>query len=150
MVKQVVIVLKAKGAKITETNIKFIFGRRWAWKMARLFKHVRFEPGEWLNEATRLAIAEHNRDVKARWLETGGNQNDDCWWHVTEITLDHLRPSPEWKRQERQLELAKAAESAIRRGLRGLAKRKAEQAEQLRLLMEVAYELQCRTTRGQE
>ncbi len=137
MVKQVVIVLKYKGAAITQTNIKFVFGRRWAWKMGRLFEHVRFEPGEWLDWATRLAIEEHNRDVKTRWLAGGGNPKDDCWWHLTEITLDHLRPSREWKRQMRELQLAKDCESEIRKGVKRLAKKKRERAEQMRLVKEV-------------
>ena len=37
------------------------------------------------------------------------------WWHVTEITLDHLRPSPEWKKAMAELELAKSREAATLR-----------------------------------
>jgi excisionase family DNA binding protein len=40
MVKQAVTVLNYKGAKITEENIKDILGRRWAWKMGKLFQAV--------------------------------------------------------------------------------------------------------------
>jgi hypothetical protein len=141
MVKQVMIVLKYKDATITEHNIKFVFGRRWAWKMGKLFESVRFELEKSLNEATRLAIAEHNLKVKVRGLNAGGHAKRDCWWHVTEIELHHLRPSREWKKQMRDLELAKGAEAAIRQGLKKLAKRDWKKAEQLRLVHEVANEM---------
>ena len=49
----------------------------------------------------RAAIAEHNFKVQIRWLNGGGDPARKFWWHVTEITLDHLRPSPEWKKQGR-------------------------------------------------
>ena len=45
LIKQVVIVLKYKGSKISEQNIKDIIGPKWAWKMGRLFEAVRFEVG---------------------------------------------------------------------------------------------------------
>ena len=141
MVKQTVMVLRYNGAQFTEETIKDVLGPRWAWKMGKLFKHVRFEPGEWLDAATRLAILEHNAAVKAFWLNNGGDPNRDCWCHVTEITLNHLRPSPEWKMRLAELELVKDVESEIRKGLRRLAKRDRAKAEQLRLVVEVADEL---------
>jgi hypothetical protein len=84
------------------------------------------------------ASAEHNFKVEVRWLSGGGNPARSCWCHITEITLDHLRPSPEWKASRDELQLAKDCESAIRKRLWDLAKRKIERAKQLRLLAEVA------------
>jgi hypothetical protein len=118
MVKQAVTVLTYKGTKITEDNIKEILGPRWAWKAARLFRAVRFVLGDWQDAEMRLAINEHNQEVRRRWLEGGGDPARDCWWDITEITLDHLRPSPEWTRQMNELQLAKEVEAEIKRRLR--------------------------------
>ena len=137
LVKQTVIVLKFKGAKIYEDNIKDIIGPKWAWKMGKLFESVRFEPAESLAAETRAAILDHNLKVKVRWLLNGGNVNDDCWLHVTEITLDHLRPSPEWEKEMADLKMAKDAEAAINAGLRKLAKQKRELAERQLILDKV-------------
>jgi hypothetical protein len=138
LVKQVVIVLKYKGAKISEQNIKDIIGPKWAWKMGRLFEAVRFEVGDWQDAALRTAIEEHNFKVQVRWLSGGGDPARTCWWHITEITLDHLRPSPEWKKQMAELQLAKDCEAEIRKGLKLLAKRKQHEAEQRKMVAEVA------------
>lgn len=129
MIKQIVLVLNYKGTKITEENIKHIAGPKWAWKLGKLFEAVRFEIGDWQDEAVQAAIHEHNLKVKELWLVGGGDPARSCWWHVTEITLDHLRPSPEWKRQGDELQLAKDCEAAIRKGLRSLAKLKAHQPQ---------------------
>src|SRR5208337_4043296 len=107
-------VLRNKGTEITQENIKEILGPHWTWKMVKLFGHVRFEPGEWQDAALRLAIEEHNGNVKALWLKVGGDPNRDCWRQVTEITLDHLRPSPEWKQRMAELDLVKEVEGKIR------------------------------------
>jgi hypothetical protein len=116
MVKQAVTVLNYKGAKITEENIKDILGRRWAWKMGKLFQAVWFVEDDWQEKATREAIAAANLKVHVRWINSGGDLARQCWWHVTEITLDHLRPSPEWKKAMAELELAKSCEAtSIRR-----------------------------------
>ncbi len=136
LVKQVVIVLKYKGAKITEETIKDVLGPKWAWKMGRLFEAVRFEIGDWQDEAVRAAIEEHNSKVQARWLSGGGDPARSCWWHVTEITLDHLRPSPAWKKQMAELQLAKECEAEIRKGLKKLNRAKREKEMQLQLLRE--------------
>lgn len=137
MVKQVVIVLKYKGAPITEETIKDILGPKWAWKMGKLFEAVRFETGDWQDEAIRKGIEEHNQKVQTDWLSSGGDPARSCWWHITEITLDHLRPSPEWIKQGEDLQLAKDCEAEIRKRLRLLAKKKLEQAEQQRIFDEV-------------
>jgi hypothetical protein len=73
-----------------------------------------------------------------RWLSGGGEPSRSCWWHVTEITLDHLRPSPEWKKQGDELKLAKDCEAAIRTRLTAQTKLKVERAIQLSMLEEVA------------
>ena len=99
MVSQVVIVLKYKGTPISEDNIKSLVEPKWAWRIAKLAEAVRFETGDWQTEAVQAAIEEHNAKVKALWLAGGNNPLDNCWWHITQITLDHLRPSPKWKRQ---------------------------------------------------
>ena len=142
LVRQVVIVLRYKGAKITEQNIKDIFGPKWAWKMGKLFESVRFEVGDWQAEPARVAIEEHNFKVQARWLVGGGDPARSCWWHVTEITLDHLRPSPEWIKQGQELKLAKECEAEIRRRLRALEETNRDKAEQRRILAEVADSFQ--------
>ena len=149
LVKQVVIVLKYKGATITEDNIKDTFGPKWAWKMGRLFESVRFEAGDWQDEAVRAAIEEHNLKVQVRWLSGGGDPARSCWWHVTEITLDHLRPSPEWIKQGEELQLAKECEAEIRKGLKVLAQKKREQAEQQEMLAEVAESCRAASNGGQ-
>jgi hypothetical protein len=141
LVKQVVIVLKYKGAKIDEQNIKEIIGPKWAWKMARLFEAVRFEVGDWQDAAVRAAIEEHNFKVQVLWLSGGGDPARCCWWHVTEITLDHLRPSPQWKKQMADLQLAKECEAEIRKRLKVMEEKNRDKAEQRRLLQEVADEM---------
>ena len=138
MVKQAVTVLNYKGAKITEENIKDTLGPKWAWKMGKLFQSVWFVAGDWQELGTREEIAEHNFKVQARWLAGGGDPTRQFWWHVTEITLDHLRPSPEWIKQGEELELAKACEAEIRKGLKVLAEKKRAQAEQREIFDEVA------------
>ena len=84
------------------------------------------------------------------WLLGGGNPARSCWWHVTELTLDHLRPSPAWKREGEELELAKACEAEIRRRLRKQRERQRKQAEQQLLLAEVKAELQADTRGGEK
>jgi hypothetical protein len=107
--KQLVFVLKCQGAPITEQNIKSILGPKWAGKMGKLFKAVRFEVGDWQTEAVRTAIAEHNLKVQMLWLSHGGNPDQSCYWHVAEITLDILRPqhvleklNADWQRAKDQ------------------------------------------------
>lgn len=53
-------------------------------------------------------------------------------------TLDHLRPSPEWKKEVADLQLAKDCEALIARGLEDLAKRRRKEQEKVRLLREVS------------
>jgi hypothetical protein len=99
LVKQVVSVLKSKGAPITEANIKDILGPKWAWKMGKLFEFVRFEVGEWQAEAVRAAIEEHNLKVQTRWLAAAGDPARSAWAHVSDITIWHLRPSRAWRKK---------------------------------------------------
>jgi hypothetical protein len=107
--KQLAFVLEYQGAPITEQNIKSILGPKWAWKMGKLFKAVRFEVGDWQTEAVRTAIEEHNLKVQMLWLSHGGNPAQACWRHVAEITLDILRPphvleklNADWQRAKDQ------------------------------------------------
>lgn len=118
MVKQTVIVLNHNGAKITEQNIKDVIGPRWAWKMAKLFPAVAFIDGDWQSNPVQGEIAKHNADVRFNWVAGGGDPARQCWWYVTEITLDHLRPSPKWKKENEELELAKECEAMIERVLK--------------------------------
>ena len=118
MIKQVVIVVTYKGDKISEANIKEVLGTKWAWNLGRLLPAVRFIIGDWQDSETRAAIAEHNAGVRKRWLDGGGDPAQECWWDITEITLDHLRPSPAWQKQMADLQLAKESEAEIRRRLR--------------------------------
>ena len=118
MVKQLAIVLAYKGVRINEENMKEIAGRRWAWKATRLFRAVRFVAGDWQDAELREAIGEHNEQVRERWLAGGGNPAQECWWDITEITLDHLRPSPAWQKQMNELQQAKDCEAESKRRLR--------------------------------
>ncbi len=129
MVKQVVTVLNHKGAKMTEQNIKDRLGPKWAWKMGKLFEAVWFVEDDWQDQATREAIAGHDSRVQGRWLAGGGDPPRKFWWHVTEITLDHPRHSPQWKRAKDELQLAKDCEAAIRRGFKELAERRKREEE---------------------
>lgn len=138
LIKQVVTVARYEGTPLAEENITELLGPKWAWKLARLFRATRFEVGEWQAEAVQLAILEHNLTVQTRWVEAGGDPARSCWWHVTEITLDHLRPSPEWIKQGEELQLAKECEAEIRRRLRALAEKNRRQAEDQQRLNEVA------------
>ena len=88
-----------RTTKLTETNVRDMLGAKWAWKMARLFQHVRFAVGPWQAEGVRAVIEEHNQAVQRRWLANGGDPARACWCAVAELTLDHLRPSPAWKQQ---------------------------------------------------
>jgi hypothetical protein len=76
--------------------------------------------------------------VRFDWVAGGGDPARQCWWYVTEITLDHLRPSPKWKKENEELELAKECEAMIERGLEKLAKQRREQQYKMRLPREVA------------
>ena len=96
LVQQVAIMARHEGTPLAEDNIEDLLGPKWAWKLAKLFKVTRFEVGEWQAEAVQLAILEHNREVQTTWLNAGGDPARSCWWHITEITMDHLRPSPAW------------------------------------------------------
>jgi len=95
----------------------------WAWKMGKLFQAVWFVEDDWQDKATREAIASENLKVNVRWINSGGDLARQFWWHVTEITLDHLRPSPEWKKAMEELELAKNCEAATRRRENALTRR---------------------------
>lgn len=53
---------------------------------------------------------------------------------------ESFRVSPQWEKQMAELELAKDCGASIRKGLKQLAERKRERAEQQRLLEEVASE----------
>lgn len=142
MVRQTVLVLRFKGADLSEANIREVIGNKWAWRMGKLFEAVQFETEHVPDAATRKAIEEHNLQVEIRWFLGGGKPGRTCWWHVTEVTLDHLRPSPEWKKEGEVLQLVKEAEAAIRRGLRHLAERRKQKADQLQLLREIGDTLE--------
>jgi len=126
MIKQVVTVLNYKGAKITEFNIKDVAGAKWAWQCGRLFPFVRFVLGDWQDSELRIALADHNGAVRQRWLDSGGHPAHECWWDITEITLDHLRPSPEWQKQMTELQTAKDAEAESKRRLKARKPRPAK------------------------
>jgi hypothetical protein len=138
MLQQVVLVLRYKGTGISEGTIKELIGKRWAWRMGKLFEAVRFETEDLADKALREAIEEHNFKVEVRWLSGGGEPSRSCWWHVTEVTLDHLRPSPKWKQEGEVLQLVKESEALIRKGLSQLAERRRSEAEKWRLLAETA------------
>jgi hypothetical protein len=55
---------------------------------------------------------------------------------VTEITLDHFRPSPKWIRENEELALAKDCEAFAERGLQEMAKQRRREKEKMRLLRE--------------
>ena len=142
MVKQMILVLNYNGAKLTQDNIKDTLGPKWAWKMGKLSEAVWFVEEDRQDRDMRAVIAEHNLQVQIRWLNGGGDPTRKFWWHVTEVTLDHLRPSPEWKKQMAELQLAKECEAAIRRGLRDLAERHKREAEKQQMLREALEDLE--------
>jgi hypothetical protein len=100
-------------------------------------------------EAVQLAIEEHNLEVQTSWLQAGGDPARSCWWHITKITPDHLRPSPEWIKQGKELQLAKECEAEIRKRLKARQRKKQQQAEQRQLLAEVAALFQAEAKGGQ-
>jgi hypothetical protein len=110
--------LNHNGAKLTEQNIKGVIGPRWAWKMAKRFPAVGFVVGEWQDKAIQKEIDNHNFDVRVSWLSGGGDPGQEYWWHVTELTLDHLRPSPKWINEGEELALAKEYEVIAAAGWR--------------------------------
>jgi len=61
-------------------------------------------------------------------------------WHVTEITLDHFRPSPKWIREGQDLAAAKKREAIEARGFKELAEQQRQQEEKMRMLREVIEE----------
>jgi hypothetical protein len=71
-------------------------------------------------------------------VASGGDPGQEYWWHVTELTLDHLRPSPKWIREGEELALAKECEAMAARGLEKMAKLRRKQEEKMRMLREVA------------
>jgi len=78
------------------------------------------------------------------WLAGGGDVARQYWWRVTEITLDHLRPSPEWKKEMEELALAKSGEAATRRGLKALAELQKQDDDKHRMLRESLEDLAAR------
>ena len=122
-------------------NIKEVIGNKWARRMGKLFDSVQFESDHLTDEALRGALMEHNFKVEVRWLSEGGDFGRTTPWHVTKITLDHLRPSPEWERQGKELAAVKEAEALILRGQRELAEGRWREAEKRQWLAEVADEL---------
>jgi hypothetical protein len=108
--------------------------------MSKLFGAVRFESGDWQKEAARKEIEKHNFKVEARWLTGGGNPDRNCWWHITEITLDHLRPSPKWEKQMADLQLAREVEAVIRKRLKMQKQQKIQEELKLEMLKEAAIE----------
>jgi len=143
MIKQVVIVLKFKGTVLTEENIKDRLGPKWAWKMARLFESVQFVVEDKQAEAVQAAIEDHNLKVHVRWLASGGHPARSCWWHVTEIALEHLRPTPEWIKREKELDEAKRRDAQDHKRLRLEAEKERAEARKMELLEEVAAELRA-------
>ncbi len=109
--------------------------------MGKLSEAVWFVEEDRQERDMRAVIAEHNLQVQIRWLNGGGDPTRKFWWHVTEITLNHLRPSPEWKKQMAELQLAKECEAAIRRGLRDLAERHKREEEKQQMLREALEDL---------
>ncbi|MGD0410640.1 MAG: hypothetical protein ABSC18_02980 [Verrucomicrobiota bacterium] len=91
IVKQVVIVLNYKGAKITQQNIKDVVGPKWAWRIGKFAPFVWFVDDKWQAPDLRDGILMHNLEVAAAHRTAFGETARACWWHVTELTLEHLR-----------------------------------------------------------
>ncbi|HWD20818.1 MAG TPA: hypothetical protein VHB20_16240 [Verrucomicrobiae bacterium] len=142
MVKQTVIVLNHNGAKLTEQNFKDAVGRRWAWKMGKLARAVGFVVGEWQEKAVQIELERHNYEVRLAWLADGRDPKREYWWHVTELTLDHFRPSPKWIQDGIDLAEAKKQDAIEARGLKDLAERLRQQEDKMRMLREVIAEWQ--------
>ncbi len=91
---------------------------------------VHFVVGDWEDNVIQNDIANHNYDVRLSWLSDGGDPARERWWHVTEVTLDHFRPSPKWIREGENLERARDCEAVADR-------RQRKEEEKMRLLREV-------------
>lgn len=138
MWKQAVTVVNSKGAGLNEDNAAEKLGPRRMWYFRKLIRVVCFVDGEWLDPATAAAIREHNEQVAAHLAQNG--EKVPYRWHVTQLTLDHLRPSPEDAKQAEELQLVKDVESAIRKGLRKQKRAEEKHQAMLRLLDEAAAE----------
>ncbi|HXI71522.1 MAG TPA: hypothetical protein VNN22_14300 [Verrucomicrobiae bacterium] len=90
----------------------------WLEPLGKRFESVRFEIRDWQNESVREAIGEHNFKVEVRWLSGGGDPACSCWWHITDISLDHVRPSPEWIRRASNCHWRKSARPQFANGSR--------------------------------
>jgi hypothetical protein len=84
-------------------KLVFVSGSDYPWLR---FQYARFH---WL-----LNINQHSSTIPFlafllfALLSAGGDPVRSCWWHDTEITLDHLRASPAWQKQMAELQLARA------------------------------------------
>jgi len=83
--------LNYKGATITEQNIKDVVGPKWAWRIGKLAPFVWFVDDDWQAADLRDGVLMHNREAAARHRLAFGEKARACWWHVTELTLEHLR-----------------------------------------------------------
>ena len=82
------------------------------------------------------------REVVVFPLLRGGDPARSCWWHITEITMEHVHPSPIWVKQMAELQLAKECEAEIRKRLKALAAKQKREADIWKTLAEVADSLQ--------
>ena len=66
-------------------------GPKWAWRIAKLCKFVWFVDDDWQDRDLRDGVLMHNREVASVHVAAFGETVRACWWHVTELTLEHLR-----------------------------------------------------------
>jgi hypothetical protein len=97
-----------------------------------------FVVGEWQDNAVQTEMEDHNSRARLSRLSGGGEAGREYWWHVTEVTLDHLRPSPKWIKESEELAFAKECEAIAARGSQEMAKRRSREEQKLRMLQEVA------------
>jgi hypothetical protein len=60
-------------------------------RIAKLCPFVCFVDDEWQDPALRDGVVMHNLEVAARHRLDFGESERPYWWHVTELTLEHLR-----------------------------------------------------------
>jgi hypothetical protein len=83
--------LHTRVEEITEANIKDVVRPKWAWRIAKLCPFVWFVDDKWQDLELRDGVLRHNLEVAAAHRTAFGETARAFWWHVTELTLEHLR-----------------------------------------------------------
>jgi hypothetical protein len=74
-------------------TIEDLLDNLWGSLSAKLCPFVWFVDDEWQDPDLRDGVLMHNLVVSAAHRAAFGETVRACWWHVTELTLEHLRGS---------------------------------------------------------